>query len=87
MRGFVIRDRAYRRSQTVKAKKKAKFLMEKIQGWAVMSQDGTKNMDWISPRMIGVQASTHSKPCSCMGCGNPRRHFGELTVQERRYLQ
>ncbi|GAK58658.1 hypothetical protein U27_05632 [Candidatus Vecturithrix granuli] len=23
-------------------------------------------------------------PCSCSLCGNPRRHFHELTVQERR---
>lgn len=23
-------------------------------------------------------------PCSCAMCGNPRRHFGERTVQERR---
>jgi len=24
------------------------------------------------------------KPCSCRGCGNPRKHEGELTRQERR---
>jgi len=24
------------------------------------------------------------KPCSCWMCGNPRRYFGEPTVQERR---
>lgn len=22
-------------------------------------------------------------PCSCPGCGNPRRHFGEITRQEK----
>lgn len=22
------------------------------------------------------------KPCSCMACGNPRRYFGEKTLQE-----
>lgn len=22
--------------------------------------------------------------CSCVMCGNPRRHFGERTIQERR---
>lgn len=22
--------------------------------------------------------------CSCLGCGNPRRHFGEPSIQERR---
>lgn len=24
-------------------------------------------------------------PCSCCMCGNPRRHFNELTPQERRH--
>ena len=23
-------------------------------------------------------------PCSCWMCGNPRRHFGDTTLQERR---
>lgn len=23
-------------------------------------------------------------PCSCFMCGNPRRHFGEITLQERK---
>jgi len=23
------------------------------------------------------------KPCSCPECGNPRKYFGELTIQER----
>ena len=26
----------------------------------------------------------HLKTCSCPMCGNPRRHFGERTLQERR---
>lgn len=26
-----------------------------------------------------------TKLCSCSMCGNPRRHRGELTMQERRY--
>jgi hypothetical protein len=25
-----------------------------------------------------------TRPCSCSMCGNPRRHWGQLTVQERR---
>ena len=27
------------------------------------------------------------KPCSCWMCGNPRRYFGERTIQEQRLLQ
>lgn len=23
--------------------------------------------------------------CSCYMCGNPRKHFGELTIQERKF--
>jgi len=34
-------------------------------------------------RDIGVSIDTPC-PCSCPWCGNPRRHFGEKTVQERR---
>jgi hypothetical protein len=25
------------------------------------------------------------QPCSCPACGNPRRHFGVPTIQERRH--
>ena len=32
--------------------------------------------------------ANHLHPCSCsMGCGNPRRHFGGPTIQERRAAQ
>lgn len=31
-----------------------------------------------------VRAAEHGKLCSCMFCGNPRRHFGDVTMQERR---
>jgi hypothetical protein len=31
-----------------------------------------------------AQAVTTSTPCSCWMCGNPRRHLGELTLQEIR---
>ena len=26
-------------------------------------------------------------PCSCSMCGNPRRHFGKRTVQERKEIE
>lgn len=28
--------------------------------------------------------ANHGKDCSCHMCGNPRRHFGERSIQERR---
>ena len=36
------------------------------------------------PRRVGMMARTR-KPCSGPRCGNPRKWFGERTVQERRY--
>jgi hypothetical protein len=35
------------------------------------------------PRRLGKLAHTR-RPCSCSMCGNARRYFGEVTVQERR---
>jgi hypothetical protein len=36
-------------------------------------------------RARGRLAKTRT-PCSCWMCGNPRRHLGERTLQERRLL-
>ena len=35
------------------------------------------------PRQLG-RLSHARKPCSCAMCGNPRRWFGERSLQERR---
>lgn len=35
---------------------------------------------------VSAKAET-PKPCSCFMCGNPRKWFGEKTVQERRAFQ
>ena len=35
------------------------------------------------PRIVGKWAAVRTL-CSCEMCGNPRHHFGALTVQERR---
>ena len=71
-----MRDLAYRREQAEKAKRKAKDIT--ANHWYFSRVQ-------ITPARIGVTASTHGKPCSCYMCGNPRKWFGELTVQERRY--
>ena len=31
-----------------------------------------------------ARSAQHGKLCSCEQCGNPRRHFGDETIQERR---
>lgn len=45
-----------------------------------------RDMPWLrtlDEAEIGVHIDT-PKRCSCLFCGNPRRHFGIKTVQERR---
>jgi len=37
-------------------------------------------------RQPGIVIDT-PKPCSCYMCGNPRHHFKELSIQERRMDQ
>ena len=41
--------------------------------------------EWITPFRLGFTANT-PHPCSCYGCGNPRRYGNgdRLTPQERR---
>jgi hypothetical protein len=65
----------YRRHQTFRAKRKAEIILKR---W------GYSN---ITPALIGVGASTHSKACSCYMCGNPRKYFNELTIQERKHQE
>ena len=70
-----MRDRAYRRKEISKAKQRAYKVLK--DSWAYNPED-------IDPKNIGKVASTHGKPCSCYMCGNPRKYFKELTIQERR---
>jgi hypothetical protein len=35
-------------------------------------------------RAAGLRAATGT-PCSCWMCGNPRKYFGEESLQERRW--
>lgn len=46
----------------------------------------TRPHEWrqdVSARSAGIFAN-HGKTCSCFMCGNPRRFWGDLTVQEKR---
>ena len=69
------RDRAYRRWQLAKAKRRAIIILRWIWNY---------KLDEINSKDVGITAAVHGKPCSCTCCGNPRRHFGELTIQERK---
>ena len=33
-------------------------------------------------RFLGIHVTTPAQ-CSCWMCGNPRRHFGQITLQEQ----
>ena len=36
----------------------------------------------LDKRCLGIHVRTPA-PCSCWMCGNPRRHFGQITHQEK----
>jgi hypothetical protein len=40
----------------------------------------------LSDRHLGIVVNT-PRVCSCPLCGNPRRHWNEMTVQERREFE
>lgn len=49
-----------------------------------------RDWSWCTPevktRRMGKIVATPA-PCSCFMCGNPRKYFSELTLQERRASQ
>ncbi len=47
---------------------------------------GRSSHDPLTSRQRGILLHT-AHVCSCFGCGNPRRWFGEKSMQERRWLQ
>jgi hypothetical protein len=67
------RNRAYIRAQKRRAKDRAYHIVKDV--WN--EKDMLVNKDWINH-----MASTHCVPCSCSMCGNPRRYFGAITIQE-----
>ena len=69
-----MRGKAFRRHQVARAKARAHRTCKHNWYWYLGSTTG---------REIGIMATTR-KRCSCTGCGNPRRHFGEITRQEKR---
>lgn len=91
------RGRAYRRHQAKMAKLRAyRWLSD---GWLSAtnynsSLSGMKNVKGFGRKwhpdykVICLWASTSGVPCSCVMCGNPRRHFGNSktgkTLQERK---
>ena len=71
-----MRGRALKRHHARRNKKKVRYY---YMYWYDLD-------DVPTPRQNGINART-KHPCSGACCGNPRRHFGELTMQERRANQ
>lgn len=80
-----VRDRAWRRSQNQKKKRKwEKRIRNEWDGGSckVGSYLDDEWVDW----MAAHRADTGT-PCSCIMCGNPRKYFGEEHPQVRRSKQ
>lgn len=69
-------DRAQRRAEKERNKARARRFLKETR------HSSGSDADWLE-RTTNRWAS-HGKLCSCYMCGNPRRHFGALTMQERR---
>lgn len=41
----------------------------------------------LYPHDQKARCANHLAVCSCFACGNPRKHFDELTMQERRFQE
>lgn len=79
------RDRSYRRHQHWRATQKSLRLLRDW-GWLRPFRHQTEEeyREWAA-HWVHLMTSTHRKPCSCTGCGNPRRHFGERTRPELKW--
>ena len=66
-----MKDRAYRRHHNARMLRRAK---RKLTEWG-----GTEWAEIAAARWANNMAK-----CSCYMCGNPRRHFNQLTFQEQR---
>lgn len=69
--------RALRRHHKERLKQKRKRY------WGYETDYSPEKMD---DRTLGMVVNT-AHPCSGYCCGNPRKWFGELTIQERKYFQ
>jgi len=73
-----------RRVALAKAKRRA---YEIVSGWIPAPHRQQTKEEIVKERWeIAMRIYRNRKPCSNCCCGNPRRHFGKLTLQERRYL-
>ena len=72
------------------ARRKAARTFKKYHGFSPNNgNQGFQFIYWSEndiKRLVGIYRKT-KVPCSCFMCGNPRRYFGFLTMQEIKLLQ
>jgi hypothetical protein len=73
-------NRAERRAQVERLKHKRQFY------YNYGKRAEHTNQVFMSARQLG-QVVQYPAACSCTMCGNARRHFGQLTMQEQRMFQ
>jgi len=69
-------NRAERRAKAERAKARARRQLALMWRFSFLPPP--------SERVVGLHAAT-PKICSCHGCGNPRKWFRELTLQEQKW--
>lgn len=72
-----MRNRAHRRYQRKKYFNKAKNIVINIFGFTKALGLSEEDIQYRTYRL-----AKNRSPCSCYGCGNPRKHFNEKTRQE-----
>jgi len=73
------RNRSWRRHQKQRVKDKAFHVLKDV--W-----DYSNYMSDEEMKESAAKIADNLKLCSKSCCGNPRKHFNELTIQERRIL-
>ncbi len=76
----MTKSRAQRRHDAARLKHNRKNY------WYNGKSYGREGLSRMSEKQLG-QVVQHPQVCSCPMCGNPRKHFGERTIQERRAMQ
>lgn len=74
---------AFRRHHEQRKQEKARFVVRRQMGHYDPLTASLEN--WIHKR--AAKRRNHLACCSCSMCGNPRRHFDEPTMQERRFAE
>ena len=73
--------RALRRHHAERIKRN---FYKELKQWEYYHTDPEEHEQWM--RTYASRRVNTSSMCSCWMCGNPRKYFGHLTLQEERHL-